>query len=248
MQCVAGKSHSFFEEHQKQSIYVLVTYNAFMNATIAKNDDDPILAVCQSVIKNGITNAFLSTDVDMVSSTAAVRVSFYTSRQDRLICCCEGLVTACRRKSSLTSWRVFVACFLNVFCISLRMFLPEYVLGDSKIMSIFHFTTQYFFLLLLSLIPFLFIIIIPIHQSRIDCESLVGLYGIGTVNRFVVRATAGILSGCDTRSQAQTRFAKVTPFRSIVWDFVTSIQVMARSGEAPASRALRVEVRGSGPA
>ncbi|VDP01332.1 unnamed protein product [Heligmosomoides polygyrus] len=68
VQCVAGKSHSFFEEHQKQSIYVLVTYNAFMNATIAKNDDDPILAVCQSVIKNGITNAFLSTDVDMATN------------------------------------------------------------------------------------------------------------------------------------------------------------------------------------
>ncbi|KAK6034841.1 hypothetical protein COOONC_27655 [Cooperia oncophora] len=67
VQCVSGESHSFYEEVEKQSIYVLVTYNTFMNATVLKNNDDPILAVCQAVKNLTITNLYWSIDAPLTT-------------------------------------------------------------------------------------------------------------------------------------------------------------------------------------
>ncbi|VDO64981.1 unnamed protein product [Haemonchus placei] len=67
VQCVPGTSHSFYEETEKQSLYVLVTYNSFMNATIVKNKDDPIVAVCQAVRNLTIPSLYWSIDAPLVN-------------------------------------------------------------------------------------------------------------------------------------------------------------------------------------
>ncbi|KAK5979025.1 hypothetical protein GCK32_016888 [Trichostrongylus colubriformis] len=66
VQCIPGDSHSFYEEVEKQSIYVLVTYNTFMNKTIQTNKDDPILAVCQAVQNLTIAKRFWSLNAQII--------------------------------------------------------------------------------------------------------------------------------------------------------------------------------------